>query len=117
MASFAPEIYASMDKKSFIVREVEFNDLAEAVAEKVIAMMKDSIALTSSKNARGEDDESLISTKEACRILACGERTLQRYRASRLVSVIYRGPHRCFYYRDEILSLRDANTRPNRDSK
>lgn len=69
-----------------------------------------------SNNTRAEESE-LIGTKEACRILACGERTLQRYRASRLVSVIYRGPHRCFYYRDEILSLRDANTRPNRDSK
>ena len=68
-------------------------------------------------NTTHATDSELISTKEACRILACGERTLQRYRASRLVSVIYRGPHRCFYYRDEILSLRDANTRPNRDSK
>ena len=70
--------------------------------------------VTTSDAAREEED--LICTKEACRILACCERTLQRYRASRLVTVIYRGPHRCYYYRSEIVALRDANTRPNRDN-
>ena len=62
-----------------------------------------------------EDD--LIDSKEACRILGCGERTLQRYRSSRLLNVIYRGPHRCFYLRSEILAFRAANTRPSRDSQ
>lgn len=65
-------------------------------------------------NAR-EDD--LIDTKEACRILGCGERTLQRYRDKGLFSVIYRGPHRCLYILSEVLEFRTANTRPSRDSK
>ena len=65
--------------------------------------------------ATKEDD--LIDSKEACRILGCGERTLQRYRTARLMNVVYRGPHRCYYYRSEILAFRAANTRTSRDNK
>jgi hypothetical protein len=59
----------------------------------------------------------LVDSKEACRILGCGDRTLQRYRDKGLFSVIYRGPHRCYYFRAEILDFRAANTRPSRESK
>lgn len=69
---------------------------------------------TSIASAR-EDD--LIDSKEACRILGCGERTLQRYRSAQLLNVIYRGPHRCYYVRAEVLAFRAANTKPSRDSK
>ena len=97
-----------------MVREAEFNELAKAVAAEVIAMLKDNAALSSIANAR-EDD--LIDSKEACRILGCGERTLQRYRDKGLFTVVYRGPHRCYYFRAEVLEFRTANTRPSRDSK
>ena len=102
--------------KYIIIDAESLNEIAQMTATTVVAMLKDSALLSSIINARAEEDE-LVDSKEACRILACCERTLQRYRASRLVTVIYRGPHRCYYFRDELLSLRDANTRPNRDSK
>ena len=99
------------EKKIFLLEAEDMEVLAEMIAAKLSVKMG-----LSSLNARAEENE-LISTKEACRILACCERTLQRYRAARLVTIVYRGPHRCYYYRDEIMSLREANTRSNRNDK
>lgn len=101
-----------MSTGKYIVLDANsLDELADLIADRLNAKTGHT-----SINARAEEDE-LVDSKEACRILACCERTLQRYRASRLVTVIYRGPHRCYYFREELLSLRDANTRPNRDSK
>lgn len=101
-----------MKEKNLYMLEAEDMDvLADLIATKLMAKMGHT-----SINAHADEDE-LISTKEACRILACGERTLQRYRSARLLNVTYRGPHRCFYVRSEVLAFRAANTRPSRDSK
>lgn len=96
---------------------VEKGDLKDCLREVVEELLKQYLPIYNASREERLESEELVGTKEACRILACCERTLQRYRASRLVTVIYRGPHRCYYFREELLSLRDANTRPNRDSK
>ena len=67
-------------------------------------------------SAREEDDE-LIDTKEACRILGCCAKTMQTYRNRKLFRVVMRGPKKAMYYKSEILQFRDANTRSSRDNK
>ena len=101
-----------MSTGKYIVLDANsLNELADLIADRLNAKTGHT-----SINARAEEDE-LVDSKEACRILACCERTLQRYRSARLLNVIYRGPHRCFYVRSEVLAFRAANTRPSRDSK
>ncbi len=100
--------------KYIIIDAESLNEIAQMTATTVVAMLKGSDILSSTANAH-EDD--LIDSKEACRILGCGERTLQRYRSARLLNVIYRGPHRCLYVRSEVIEFRNANTRPSRDQK
>ena len=62
-------------------------------------------------------DDELIGTTEACHILGCSTRTLQRYRDQRLFSVRMLGPKKALYFHSEVLAFRAANTRPSRDSK
>lgn len=62
------------------------------------------------------DEEELIGTAEACKILGIGPRTMQRYRDRKCFSVVMRGPHKALYYRSEIVAFRDANTRSNRNN-
>ena len=71
---------------------------------------------TSIKNAHADEDE-LIGTKEACRILGCCSKTMQSYRNRKLFRVVMRGPKKAMYYKSEILAFRAANTRPSRDMK
>lgn len=71
---------------------------------------------TSPANAHAEEDE-LIGSNEACRILGCSTRTLQRYRDQRLFSVRMLGPKKAQYFRSEIEAFRAANTRPSRNTK
>ena len=72
---------------------------------------------TNGSTATTSREDDLIDSKEACRILGCGERTLQRYRSARLLNVPYRGPHRCLYFMSEVIEFRNANMRPSRDQK
>lgn len=67
-------------------------------------------------SARTEDDE-LVGTAEAARILGCSTRTIAAHRSRRLYSVVFLGPHKAMYYRSELEAFRTAHTRPNRDSK
>lgn len=67
-------------------------------------------------SARAEEDE-LVDSKEAARILGCTTRTIASYRARKLFRVVFRGPHKAMYWRSELEAFRLANTRPSRDSK
>lgn len=69
-----------------------------------------------SASARTEEDE-LVGTAEAARILGCSPRTLASYRSRRLISVVFLGPHKAMYYRSQLEAFRAAHTRPSRDSK
>lgn len=62
------------------------------------------------------EEDSLIGSAEACEILGCSSRTLQRYRDRKCFTVIMRGPHKALYHRSEILAFRDANARSNRNN-
>ena len=104
--------FVKMKEEKIIVLEAKDIDvLADLIADRLAVKMSNT-----SINARAKEDD-LIDSKEACRILGCSERTLQRYRDQGLFSVIYRGPHRCYYVRAAILEFRAANTRPSRDMK
>lgn len=72
--------------------------VAEALAERPI---------DTTINAREEDQ--LIGTDEACKILGCCSRTMQNYRDRKCFSVVKVGPHKALYYRSEILAFRDAH--------
>lgn len=67
-------------------------------------------------SARTEEDE-LVDSKEAARILGCTTRTIAAHRSRRLYSVVFLGPHKAMYYRSELEAFRAAHTRPSRDSK
>ena len=70
--------------------------------------------LTEQQDTPAKDE--LIGTAEACEILGCSSRTLQRYRDRKCFTVIMRGPHKALYHRSEILAFRDANARSNRNN-
>ena len=91
-------------------------ELDDRIKKAVIDALRQMGITGKSSFASITDEDELIDSKEACRILGCGERTLQRYRSARLLNVIYRGPHRCLYVRSEILAFREANTRKSRDN-
>lgn len=95
---------------------IDTQNLEDLVCRAVKKAMAEYLPTNGSTSIRSREDD-LIDSKEACRILGCGERTLQRYRSARLLNVIYRGPHRCLYVRSEVIEFRNANTRPSRDKK
>lgn len=96
-----------MDKNCFILREVEIDELAELVAQKLSVMLQNNT--NTSFSILTTDDDTLIGTDEACKILGISPRTMQNYRDRKCISVIMRGPHKALYYRSEILAFRDAN--------
>lgn len=79
----------------------------EALVKKAVANALAEYQLSTSNNTREEDD--LIGTAEACKILGICSRTMQRYRDRKCFKVVMRGPHKALYYRSEILAFRDAN--------
>ena len=100
-----------MKEKRIYQFEVEDLDvLADLITTKLEAKMGHT-----SINARTEEDE-LIGTKEACRILGCCSKTMQSYRNRKLFRVVMRGPKKAMYYKSEILAFREANTRKSRDN-
>jgi hypothetical protein len=86
---------------------IELSEL-EALIKKAVAeaIAEHQLAITSN-NTR--ECSELIGTAEACKILGCCARTMQRYRDLRCFSVIMRGPKKALYYRREIEAFRDAN--------
>ena len=75
------------------------------------------ITSTPSAGTRTEDEDELIGTAEAARILGCSTRTVATYRSRGLWQVVMRGPKKALYYKSQILAFRDANTRPSRNTK
>ena len=101
-----------MKEKITYVFEVEDIDvIADLIADKLAVKMANT-----SINARANEDE-LIGTKEACKILGCGTRTMASFRAKKLFRVVMRGPRKALYFRRDIEAFREANTRPSRDMK
>ena len=101
-----------MKEKITYVFEVEDIDvIADLIADKLAVKMANT-----SINARANEDE-LIGTKEACKILGCVPKTMASYRSRKLFRVVMRGPKKALYYKSEILAFREANTRPSRDMK
>ena len=92
--------------------------LIEAAIKKAVASVLAEYfpnATTTSNNTRKDDE--LIGTTEACRILGCCSRTMQRYRDGKYFTVVMVGPKKAMYYRSEILAFRDAHTRVDRNHK
>ena len=92
-----------MDIKIIQVEASELEDLVKKAVANALAEYQ----LSASNNMREEDD--LIGTAEACKILGIGSRTMQRYRDRKCFNVVMRGPHKALYDRSEILAFRDAN--------
>ena len=97
-----------MDTNYFIFKEVDVDQLADKVAQKLWEKMQTNAANSSAIRQREEDE--LIGTSEACKILGCCTRTMQNYRDSRLFSVVKVGPHKAMYYRSEIEAFRSAHS-------
>jgi hypothetical protein len=93
-------------KEAIIMDVNEFESrVKKAVEEALVKLLPD--LLNTSINTREDDD--LIGTAEACKILGIGSRTMQRYRDRKCFNVVMRGPHEALYYRSEILAFRNAN--------
>lgn len=88
---------------------IEVGELEERIRRAVSDALKDYYpnGMAATNNTREED--GLIGTTEACKILGIGPRTMQRYRDRKCFSVIKRGPHKALYYRHEIEAFRDSN--------
>lgn len=101
-----------------ILLNSKVNDLMEAFADMVATKAADKVvemlAHTSNTTNANEEDE-LIGTREACRILGCCSKTMQSYRNRKLFRVVMRGPKKAMYYKSEILAFRAANTRSSRN--
>ena len=91
-------------KDAIIIISAE--DLKQAIRE----CLKEEFSMT---NNPPKQDE-LIGTAEACKILGCCPRTMQRYRDLRLFNITMIGPHKALYYRSEILAFRENNLRKKR---
>lgn len=101
-----------LNSKVYDLMEAFTDMVATKAADKVVEML----AHTSNSTYAKEDDE-LIGTKEACKILGCVPKTMASYRSRKLFRVVMRGPKKALYYKSEILAFREANTRPSRDKK
>lgn len=53
--------------------------------------------------------DELIGTSEACKILGCCSRTMQRYRDLKVFPFKRVGPHKALYFRSDIEAFRDSN--------
>lgn len=87
-------------------KQIEAAEL-EALVKKAVAEALAEHQKHTSINTREEDD--LIGTSEACRILGCSTRTMQNYRDGKLFPFIKVGPHKAMYYRKDIEAFRDSH--------
>lgn len=109
--SFAAAIKRKTMEVKIIQMEVsEFKTTVKGLMMEVLTEYQ----LAAQQDAPAIDD--LIGTAEACKILGCSSRTLQRYRDRKCFTVIMRGPHKALYHRSEILAFREANARSNRNN-
>ena len=101
------------------IRTMTEEELQQCVKNAVVGALKElGIQNVSVRGTTAhEDEDELIGTKEACRILGCCPKTMQSYRNRELFQVIMRGPRKALYYKSAILAFRDANTRSSRNDK
>lgn len=92
-------------------------ELDDRIKKAVIEALRQMGITGESSFASMTDEDELIGTKEACRILGCCPKTMQSYRNRKIFQVVMRGPKKALYFRSEVLAFRAANTRPSRDSK
>lgn len=96
-----------MAMEAIIINGSEFESRVKKAVEDALKEILPQM-LSTSNNTREEDE--LIGTAEACRLLGgISSRTMQRYRDRNCFNVVMRGPHKALYYRSEILAFRDAN--------
>jgi len=93
-----------MDNENFII--IKASEL-EMLIKKAVAEAWDRCQISTSIHSHEEDQ--LIGTKEACKILGCCPRTMQNYRDRKCFRVVMRGSKKALYYRSDILAFRDAN--------
>lgn len=92
-------------------------ELDDRIKKAVIEALRQMGITGKSSFAGMTDEDELIGTKEACRILGCCSKTMQSYRNRKLFRVVMRGPKKAMYYKSEILAFREANTRSSRNDK
>ena len=92
-------------------------ELDGRIKKAVIEALREMGITGKSSFASMSEEDELIGTKEACKILGCVPKTMASYRSRKLFRVVMRGPKKALYYKSEILAFRDANTRPSRDMK
>lgn len=86
---------------------IEVSELEALIKKAVAEAIAEHQQANTSNSTREVTD--LIGTAEACKILGCCPRTMQRYRDLKCFSVIMRGPHKALYHRSELEAFRDAN--------
>ena len=72
------------------------------------------LPLLRDKETEPPKQDELIGTSDACKILGCCPRTMQRYRDLKLFPIIMNGPHKALYYRKDIEEFRRLHTRKPR---
>ena len=72
------------------------------------------LPLLRDKETEPPQQDELISTRDACKILGCCPKTMQHYRDLKLFPVVMNGPHKALYYRKDIEEFRRLHTRPVR---
>ncbi len=94
-----------METKIITMTETHLEELLQRTVRETVSQMM-TCGFTSI-NTREEDQ--LIGTAEACKILGCCSRTMQNYRDAKLISVVKVGPHKVLYNRREIEAFRDSH--------
>ena len=94
--------------RQIIVMSAE--SLLQLLTEQFLPLIRQATPLSPIADRKDE----LIGTNEACKILGCCTRTMQRYRDLKLFPVVMNGPHKALYYRKDIEEFRRLNTRPIR---
>ena len=90
---------------------IAFNKLKDAIiivsAEDFKQAIRECLQEQFSTMNNSPHQDELIGTKEACKILGCCPRTMQRYRDLRLFPFKRVGPHKALYFKKDIEAFRD----------
>ncbi len=91
---------------------IAFNKLKDAIiivsAEDLKQAIRECLQeLISNQDINAPKKDELIGTKEACKILGCSTRTMQRYRDLRVFPFERVGPHKALYFKRDIETFRD----------
>ena len=90
---------------------IAFNKLKDAIiivsADDLKQAIRECLQEQFSLINKSPEQDVLIGTKEACKILGCSTRTMQRYRDLRLFPFKRVGPHKALYFKKDIEAFRD----------